>query len=176
MAASPKTLNNNLNNSETVADTTNTNNDSKKERVKQRSTFNKSFLNIYSKKNVYVGFRVSIDYLEKLDFIASRLRARNLSETIRESIDIVYGLLSGAKQVDAGVIVIQNPVVNINNVNPEIKAEAEAKSETLVEIPKEIIRIVERLYHLSVDNQRMPPLQRDLIKQLYNKILRQGVN
>ena len=136
-----------------------------RERVKQRLTFNKSFLNIYNKKSVYIGFRASIEYLEKLDFIAHKLRARNISETIRESIDITYAVLSGAN-IDVGTVVIQNPVVNI------VKNEAKAETTVNVDLGN-VVKIIQRLYSLR---EPLPPLQKKLIEKLYNEIKKKMVN
>jgi len=60
-----------------------------------------------------------------------------------------------------------SPNIIINNVKAEAKAES--RPEINIDL-KGIVKLVERLYHLSIDNPRMPPLQKDLIKQLYRKI------
>jgi len=168
-----QTNNTNTNNNVEKQSSPNINKNSIREFVRRRRTSDKSYFNIYNKKVVKFDFRASIDYLDKIEFIGKKLRARNISEVIRESIDIVYGLLSGAKEIEAGMVVIQSPVVNIvkAEANSESKAEAKAESRPEINIDlKGIIRLVERLYNLSIDNPHMPPLQRDLIKQLYKKI------
>ena len=161
----------------------NSNIDNIEGRVKQRLTFNKnnspnnsyrehSFLNIYNKKTIYIGFRVSLEYLEKLDIIARILRTKSLSETLRESINIAYGILSGAKEIEAGTVIVQNPIVNIVKAESSAKAESGSKTEINIDF-SEIIKLISRLYKLR---DPLPPLQKKLIEKLYQKISEKVMN
>ncbi len=152
-----------------VAEQTNTNS-SKKERVRQRKTsytsnnYNSIIKRLRQLRTHILNFRVNDEELEIIIELMEKTGAKSISQVLRDSLLVYHGLLSGANNIKANRIVIQNPVVNL--------VRQEAKAEARVEIPRDIVRLVERLYHLSMDNPRMPPLQRDLIKQLYNKILK----
>jgi len=150
-----------IDNNKNIRESRNTDTNTLESSVRQRLTSYKH-INIYSKKNIVLNFRVSIEYIGKLDFIIEKLKAKNLSEAIRESIDIVYGLLSGAREINTETLVIQNPIVNI------VKAEAKAESKQEINLDlKPIIELVNKLYAYR---DPLPPYQKKLVERLYKTI------
>ncbi len=86
---------------------------------------------------------------------------------LREAIEkLILGYVDQSMQETR----IINVNINVNKIENNVKAEAKAESKLKINL-KEITKLVERLYHLSQDNPRMPPLQKDLIKRLYKKIM-----
>ncbi len=101
-----------------------------RESVRQRKTSYKYNNKIYrikerlriQRKHV-LNFRVNDEELDIIIKIAEKTGNENISQIIREAIMVYYGLLSGAKKIALGKLEINNPVVNLNVVKAEARAE-----------------------------------------------------
>ncbi|RLE83483.1 MAG: hypothetical protein DRJ67_12065 [Thermoprotei archaeon] len=69
---------------------------------------------LYNKRLGLVSFRVSKRELDMLAHIMAVRGTDNLSEVVREAIQVYYGLLANVEQVRVGNVVIERPIVNLN--------------------------------------------------------------
>jgi len=132
--------------------------------------FDREFAEALYYETVVVGFRIPLIYKYKLNSIKKNpIKWKMFKATFLELIDafVQHEIDLQMQKQSQNININLNPVVIYNNI--EAKAEAAVENKINVSF-KEIVRLVERLYNLSHDNPHMPPLQRDLIKQLYKKI------
>jgi len=117
----------------------------------------------YCSKLLTLSIRISMEDLDKIDYIRQKISIASRGEVVRQAISLYYNLLNNVGEARVGTIVIQNPVVNINQVAVKAEARAGGVSDSLAEVAN----LVSKLYSLR---STLPPLQRQLVEELYDRV------
>lgn len=128
----------------------------------------KTIMNTFT---VHVTSRLTMDDLNRLVEIMAIRNTRNRSQIIREAIRLYHGLLKGTN-TKVGQIVIQNPVVNINHVEPKIATKTEVKPKIEIKLDMEELRkMVGELHALLSDLYRLfSKYERYIPKGIYSEL------
>lgn len=114
------------------------------------------------RKGQLIALRINVEELAYIELIRRIIGAQSRSEAIRTAIRIAFGILSGADNIEAGRVIINNPIVNMNINHNEVKPKVDVNIDL-----SWLKEIVERLYELR---KPLPPVQRRLVEELYEKI------
>lgn len=99
---------------------------------------------IAERKGSPTCIRLSLDELAMVEIIRRATGAPNRSESIRHAIRVAYGLVAGAESVEAGKVVVQSPIVNLNiNNNNSVN-----KNEVKLQIPQELMKKLDGILEL----------------------------
>ncbi|NPA99678.1 MAG: hypothetical protein GXO43_09900 [Crenarchaeota archaeon] len=122
---------------------------------------------------VHVTSRLTMDDLNKLVEIMAVRGTRNRSQVIREAIRIYHGLISGQEKIVVGQTIINNPIVNINHVQPKIATKTEVNikidMKELRKLVKELHSLLSELYRLLTKYEQYIP--KGIYSELNEKML-----
>ena len=79
------------------------------------------------RKGVPTCTRFSIEELAMIEVIRRLTGASTRSEALRLAVRLSYGVLSGARETQAGKVIIQNPIVNMNINHAEARPQVNVK-------------------------------------------------
>ena len=110
-----------------------------------------------------ISVRFSDEDVASLISIMAARGHRSISSAVREAVRVYASLLGRAEAAIGASIVIQNPVINIQEVVQEVRQEVKQE----VTIDAKLVEVVTKLYKYR---EGCPPLQRDLIARLYRVV------
>jgi hypothetical protein len=125
---------------------------------------------VHSRKTAFLGARLTAEEYAMIELIASKLGTTK-SEAVRYLIRLGYGLLSGAPEIQAGKIVIQNPIVNMNIS----KAEARPQVNVNVDLSG-VVDELKRLRRIIASQPRPAPKQLEILDSVIGKLEKEMKN
>jgi len=99
---------------------------------------------IAERKGSPICVRLSLEELAMAEIIRRSTGAPNRSEAIRHAIKLTYGIISGARDLEAGKVIVQSPIVNLNINNNN----NENKNEIKFQVPQELLKKLDDLLDL----------------------------
>ena len=110
------------------------------------------------RKGQLIALRINVEELAYIELIRRIIGAQSRSEAIRTAIRIAFGILSGADNIEAGRVIINNPIVNmnINQNNNEVKPTININLKpTDIEYLERLIQDLLLLLESKVDSKSM---------------------